>query len=202
MGLTRKLLKGMGLTEEQMDTVIEAHTETVDGLKAQIATYKTDAEKLPSVQRELDDIKAAGDGGYKDKYDKEHAAYEAFKSEIAKKETKTAKEQAVRAYYQEKGITGNGLDIAMRGSAAEIEAVELEDGKIKDTKALDDLVGGTFKGLISTTTVTGTNTATPPSNTGGVKTKADIYKKDDNGRYVLSTAERQKALAEIMTSGE
>lgn len=170
MALTRRLLKGMGLTEEQMDTVIEAHTETVDGLKAQIATYKTDAEKLPSVQRELDDIKAAGDGGYKDKYDKEHAAYEAYKSEIAKKETKTAKEQAVRAYYQEKGITGNGLDIAMRGSNAEIDAVELENGKIKDTKALDDLVGGTFKGLISTTTVTGTNTATPPSNTGGGRT--------------------------------
>lgn len=196
MALTRKLLKGMGLTEEQMDTVIEAHTETVDGLKAQIATYKTDAEKLPSVQKELDDMKAAGDGGYKDKYDKEHAAYEAYKADIAKKETKAAKEQAVRAYYQEKGITGDGLEIAMRGSNAEVEAVELEDGKIKDTKALDDLVGGTFKGLISTTTVTGANSATPPSNTGGgTKTNADIFKKDEKGRYVLSTAERQAAIA-------
>lgn len=38
MALTRKLLKGMGLTEEQMDTIIEAHTDTVDGLKS-ISTH-------------------------------------------------------------------------------------------------------------------------------------------------------------------
>ena len=40
MALTRKLLKGMGLTEEQMDTIIEAHTDTVDGLKSDLARYK------------------------------------------------------------------------------------------------------------------------------------------------------------------
>lgn len=200
MALTRKLLKGMGLTEEQMDTIIEAHTDTVDGLKTQVATYKADAEKLPSVQRELDDLKAAGDGGYKEKYDKEHNAFETYKSEIAKKETKSAKESAVKAYYESKGITGNGLEIAMRGSNAEIDAVELEDGKIKDTAALDALVSGTFKGLVSTTTTTGANTATPPANSGGIKTRADIYAKDDKGRYIMSTLERQKALAESMAS--
>ena len=32
MALTRKLLKGMGLTDEQVDTIIEAHADTVDGL--------------------------------------------------------------------------------------------------------------------------------------------------------------------------
>ena len=67
MALTRKLLKGMGLTDEQVDTIIEAHTDTVDGLKEQVKTYKADAEKLPNVQKELDDLKAAGDGGYKEK---------------------------------------------------------------------------------------------------------------------------------------
>ena len=36
MALTRKLLKGMGLTDEQVDTIIEAHTDTVDGLKEQV----------------------------------------------------------------------------------------------------------------------------------------------------------------------
>lgn len=33
MSVTRKLLKGMGLTEEQADTIIEAHTDTVEKLK-------------------------------------------------------------------------------------------------------------------------------------------------------------------------
>ena len=81
MALTRKLLKGMGLTDEQVDTIIEAHTDTVDGLKADVEKYKGDAEKLPTVQKELDDLKAAGDGGYKEKYEKEHKAFSDFRKE-------------------------------------------------------------------------------------------------------------------------
>lgn len=102
MALTRKLLKGMGLTDEQVDTIIEAHTDTVDGLKADVTRYKADAEKLPGVQKQLDDLKAAGDGGYKEKYEKEHSAFEAFKTDITAKESKAAKERAVRAYFESK----------------------------------------------------------------------------------------------------
>ena len=58
MALTRTLLKGLGLTEEQVGTIIEAHSETVNGLKEELGTYKAAAEKLPGVQKELDDLKA------------------------------------------------------------------------------------------------------------------------------------------------
>lgn len=104
MSITRKLLKGMGLTDEQVDTIIEAHTETVDGLKADVSRYKADAGKLAGVQKELDDLKAAGDGGYKSKYEKEHSDFEAFQSNITAKETKAAKEKAVRAFFESKNI--------------------------------------------------------------------------------------------------
>ena len=197
MALTRRLLKGMGLTDEQMDTIIEAHTDTVDGLKADLAKYKADAEQLPKVQRELDTLKAAGDGGYQEKYEKVKKDFDDYKTEVSMKETKAAKEKAVRAYYESKGITGNRLDIAIRGSGAEIDALELDGDKIKDTSALDDLVKGTFSGLVSTMETRGAQTSNPPANNpSGAMTKADIYKKDDHGRYVLSAAERQKALME------
>ena len=78
--------------------------------------------------------------------------------------------------------------------------MELDGEKIKDTKSLDALIEGTYKGLVSTTQTKGANPATPPANTGGVKTREDIYKKDDKGRYVMSTSERQSALAELMAS--
>lgn len=149
MALTRKLLKGMGLTDEQVDTIIEAHTDTVDGLKADVTRYKADAEKLPGVQKQLDDLKAAGDGGYKEKYEKEHSAFEAFKTDITAKESKAAKEKAVRAYFESKNITGANLDLAMRGCGEEMYALELDGEKIKDTKSLDDLVDGTYKSLVS-----------------------------------------------------
>ena len=189
MALTRKLLKGMGLTDEQVDTIIEAHTDTVDGLKADVSKYKADAEKLPGVQKELDDLKAEGDGGYKEKYEKEHSAFETYKSDVTAKESKAAKEKAVRAYFESKNITGVNLDLAMRGCGEEMAALELDGEKIKDTKALDALVDGTYKGLVSTTQTKGANPATPPANTGGgAMTKDQIMEIKDR-------AERRAAIA-------
>lgn len=164
MALTRKLLKGMGLTDEQVDTIIEAHTDTVDGLKADVSKYKADAEKLPSVQKQLDDLKAAGDGAYKEKYEKEHSDFEAFKTDITAKESKAAKEKAVRAYFESKNITGANLDLAMRGCGEEMAALEMDGDKIKDAKSLDALIEGTYKGLVSTTQTKGANPANPPAN--------------------------------------
>lgn len=197
MALTRKLLKGMGLTDEQVDTIIEAHSDTVDGLKNDIARYKADADKLPGVQKELDTLKAAGDGGWQEKYNNVKTDFDNYKADVTARETKAAKERAAKAYYEDKGITGKSLDIALRGSAQEIDALELDGENIKDTSALDELIAGTFSTLVSTTETRGAQTATPPANNqGGHMTKADIYKKDDNGRYIMSASERQKALIE------
>ena len=197
MALTRKMLKAMGIDEEKIDQIIEAHSETVDSLKADRDKYKSDASTLKDVQKELDDLKAKGDDGWKEKHDKLKSEFDKYKGDIEAKETKANKEKAVRAFYESKGITGKNLEIAMRGSRAEIDGIELDGDKIKDASTLDALVKGDFSGLVATTTTKGANTANPPANNGGDKlTKADIYKKDDKGRYVMSTAERQKALAE------
>lgn len=192
MALTRKLLKGMGLTDEQVDTIIEAHTDTVDGLKADISRYKADAEKLPGVQKQLDDLKAAGDDGYKEKYEKEHSAFETYKADVTAKEAKAAKEKAVRAYFEGKNITGANLELAMRGCGEEMAAIELDGDKIKDTKSLDALVAGTYKGLVSTSRTKGTDTSNPPGNTGaGTMTKEKIMEIKDR-------AERRAQIAAHM----
>ena len=197
MALTRKSLKAMGLTDEQVDSIVEMHTETVDGLKEKLKTAEDKANKLDDVQKELDGLKANGGDDYKAKYEAEKKAFADYKADQTAKETKAAKEKAVKAYFEGKNITGANLDIAMRGCRDEIGAIELDGDKIKDTAALDALVGGTFAGLVVTRTAKGARTANPPANNGGSKlTRADIYAKDEHGRYKMSTAERQKALAE------
>lgn len=188
MAVTRKFLKGMGLTDEQVDTIIEAHTETVEGLKDKLSKAEADAAKLADVQKELDGLKAGGD--YKAKYEKEHKDFEDYKAGITAKETRAAKEAAARAYFTGKGITGTNLEIAVRGASAEIEAAELDGDKIKDTKALDELVGGTFKGLVVTTGTAGAGTAHPPTNGGkSTMTKEQIM-------AIKDTAQRQAAMLE------
>lgn len=197
MALTRKSLKAMGLTDEQVDSIVEMHTETVDGLKDKLKTAEEKANKLDDVQKEFDGLKANSGDDWKSKYEKEHNDFETYKKGVTEKETKAAKEKAVKAYFEGKNITGANLDIAMRGCRDEIGAIELDGDKIKDTAALDALVSGTFAGLVVTKSVHGAQTANPPANNGGSKlTKADIYAKDEHGRYKMSTAERQKALAE------
>lgn len=210
MALTRKFLKAMGIEDEKIDQIIEAHSSTVDGLKDQIDTLKADAgsaeetkTKLADLQKQLDkanaDLEAAKNNGLQGKYDSLKKEFEDYKAGVTAKETKSAKEAAARAYYESKGITGKSLDIAMRGSSAEIEALELDGDKIKDAAALDALVKGDFADLVSATTTKGANTDTPPANSVGGMTKADIYKKDDKGRYVMDATERQAALAKMLS---
>lgn len=180
---------GDACTEEIENRLVALHLGVVDPLKDDLLKYKADAEKLPGVQKQLDDLKAEGDGGYKEKYEKEHSDFETYKSTVTAKESKAAKEKAVRAYFESKNITGANLDLAMRGCGEEMAALELDGEKIKDTKSLDALVNGTYKGLVSTTQTKGANPATPPANTGGgAMTKDQIMQIKDR-------AERRAAIA-------
>lgn len=80
----------------------------------------------------------------------------------------------------------------MRGCGEEMAAIELDGDKIKDTKSLDALVAGTYKGLVSTSRTKGTDTSNPPGNTGaGTMTKEKIMEIKDR-------AERRAQIAAHM----
>ena len=165
MALTRKLLKGLGLTDEQVETIIEAHAETVDGLKDDIATYKGDAEKLPGVQKELDDLKAAGDGGYKEKYEKEKKAFEDFKNEQTAKETKKAKENAYRDLLKAAGVSEKRIPAILK--VTDLNSVELDGEKVKDAEKLTETVKAEWADFIESSNTSGANTDNPPANNTG-----------------------------------
>lgn len=149
MSLTRKMLKAMGIEEEKIEQIIEAHAETVDALKEEVAKYKAEAQELPATKKELEDLKAKGDDGWKEKHDAVKREFDEYKNGQTAKETKAAKEKAARAYFEGKGIDGANLNIAIRSCGAEIDSLELDGDSIKDTAALDALLGGDLAGLVS-----------------------------------------------------
>ena len=57
MALSRKMLRAMGIEDEKIDQIIEAHTESIDALKEQRDQYKVDAEKLPALQKKLEELR-------------------------------------------------------------------------------------------------------------------------------------------------
>ena len=204
MAITRKLLKGMGLTEEQQDTIIEAHTDTVNGLKADIDRYKADAEKLPGVQKELDDLKGKGDDGYKSKYESEHKAFEDYKKAVDAEKTTTAKEKALGVLLQKIGVSEKRVQSVAKLAKADglLDKLELdEDGTVKDAAELEKSLKDGYGEYITTTSTQGANTPNPPANSGGAKlSMADIYKKDEKGHYVLDYESRLKAIEENLNN--
>lgn len=199
MALTRKALKAMGLTDEQVDSIVEMHTDTVDGLKEKIRIAEEKAADYDEVKKQLEASKGGKD--YKSEYDKLKGEFDKYKKDITEKEVAAAKTKAGRAYFESKGIKGGNLEIAMRGAKDEISALELDGDKIKDTKALDALIAGDYKGLIVSESTKGADPVNPPAGGGSVfKTKAEIYAKDDKGRYKMDAIQRQQELAKLEAS--
>lgn len=201
MALTRKLLKSMGIEEEKIDQIIEAHSETVDALKEKASQNEEAAKKLVSVQKELDAMKEAaeksGESPYKKQYEDTKAELDKLRSDIAAKDAHEKKAEAFRSLLKEIGVSEKRMGAVLKVS--DIDGLKLDkDGKIDGADKLGESLKTEWSDFIETITGTqGAAAATPPMNTGGSKmSRADIYAKDEHGRYKLSASERQKALAE------
>ena len=200
LGWTEKEMGENKIEEEKIDEIIEAQREVTDALKEDRDKYKVDAEKLTDVQKKYDDLKKEveskeGDT-YKEKYDKEHKAFEDYKAGIEADRVKANKMQAYKGLLKKAGVSDKRIDSILKVTA--IDDVELdEEGNLKDSDKIIEHIKSEWSEFIVKETRRGAGTENPPANSGGNKlTKADIYKKDERGRYIMSTAERQKALME------
>ena len=165
MALTRKALKAMGLTEEQVDSIVEMHTETLDGLKNEAEQYKADAKKLQGVQKELDELKKGGGEDYKAKYEAEKAAHDRTRSDHAAKETAAQKKALYRALLKEAGVQEKRIESVLK--LTDLNAVELEGDKLKDGEALTKSIKEEWADFIAQPTTEGAQVDNPPDGKGG-----------------------------------
>lgn len=170
MALSRKLLKGMGLTEEQIDSIIEAHTDTVDGLKDTIAQLRQGGAQAPAKPAAKDSGgDAAKDSGYRKKYEDEHQAFEDFKKAQAARDARAARESACRKALREVGVSEKYLDKIL--ALCDVDSLELDDkGALKDADKIKEGYKTDWADFISVRTTKGVATAEPPANTGAKKT--------------------------------
>lgn len=169
MALARKMLKAMGIEDEKADQIIEAHSESVNALKAERDEYVENASKYEKVQKELDELKANAAKGdedpYKVKYEALKEEFDGYKSDIEAKETKSAKENAYRALLKTAGISEKRIEAVLRIS--NVDSIELDkDGKVKNADKLTEDIKTEWADFIVTETETGANTPNPPANTG------------------------------------
>lgn len=187
MALTRAFLKSMTLTDEQISAIIEEHSATVTGLKGEISKYKEDAEKVPDLQKKLEDYEK---DDWKGKYEKEHAGFENYKAEQDKKASYNAKEAAYKKMLEDSGVSSKVINLALRASKETIDNLKIgADGKLENTAEVEKGIKETYADYITTETTQGANVSNPPGAEPGKMTKKEIMEIKDAG-------ERQKAIAE------
>lgn len=170
MALTRKLLEGMGLEEKQIESIIDAHSETVDGLKAErdkererAEALKKQAEEVPSLQKKLEEAEAAAQASdWQGKYDAEHKAFEDFKSQVEGEKAEAAKAKAYREQVLAKaGIGAEYIDDVM--GVTKLDDVKVgEDGAIEGAEELASKAREKWSSFVVKTKTTGSDPATPP----------------------------------------
>lgn len=194
MSITRKMLKGMGLTEEQVDTIIEEHTSVTDALKEKAQKYETTAQKLANVEKELNDLKAGG-SDWEDRYNKEHEAFETYKKDIESKTEQESIKTAYKALLKDQNVSEKRIDTILK--LTDFSEMKLtKDGKIANEEKVIEKIKEDWSDLISKQSEKGADVSTPPNGGGSKLTRDDIYAKDEHGRYKMSTSDRQKAISE------
>ena len=206
MSLSRKMLKAMGIEDEKIDQIIEAHVESTDALKEERDKYKEEAERLPKIQVEKDALredleelrkeketleKQIADGdSYKEKYDAEHKAFEEYKKGIDSEKEEAKKAKAYRDLLAEAGVSPKRIDSIMRITS--VDGVEFdEDGKVVGADKHIEKIKEDWSEFIVTETKTGIKTEEPPKNVdnGNKMTKEQID-------AIKDTKERHKAMLE------
>lgn len=172
MALTRKMLKAMGIEDEKIEEIIEAHTEVTDALKKQRDEYKESAEKLPDVQRQLDELKGAEPDEFKGKYEAEHKAFEEYKSQVEADKAKAAKESLYRALLKDAGVDEKRIDTIVR--VTDFSGIEVDGDKLKDSDKLTEGVKKEWADFIPSTGAKGADVENPPSGGGNGDGEPDL----------------------------
>lgn len=207
MSLSRKMLENWGIDEDKIASIIEAHAETVNALKEKVEIYREDAEKyketdkaLQNATKELETLKATG-GDWEKKYYEEHKAFEDYKKAQTAKEESSAKEKAFEDLLKKAGVSDKCFESVIR--VTDFSDKKLVDGKFENEGAIVEGIKKDWSGFITSQSVVGAQTSTPIKNEGSNKlSKADIYKKDDHGRFVLTPEQRRQAIIENNTAGQ
>lgn len=182
MGFTAReikdILKSFEMPEGNItaaaNELCRAHNDILEDIKTERDDARKDAKKLADTRAELDALKKDIGEKYvtKETYDKAVKDLADFKADVDNKAKASAIDKALRAYLTENKITGNNQDIAVMAMAEITKTLELDGEKIKDTKALDELIGGKFKAMQDGENVTiNKNVPTPPANNGAPEPK-------------------------------
>lgn len=172
----------MGLTDEQVSSIMEEHTNVTDALKAQrdkatndAKDLKEKADKVEGLEKQINDLKSGDD--FKSKYEKEHQDFEDFKKQIATQEQVAKIKAAYRQLLLDERINEKRVDSVLK--LTDFSEIKLDkDGKLENLDALKENIGKEWGEFKVTTKERKQAVPTPPafgSGGGGEGRARELY---------------------------
>ena len=169
MALTRKFLKDLGVEGDVIDSIVEEHRKTVDGLKDELDKITAEVAANKEVKKELDELKkaAAENDSYKEKYEDTKKKFDEYKAEIAGEKELSKKVDAYRKALKEAGISDKRIDSVIRLAKADgvLDELEFEGDKIKHHEDLMKSIRDSYGEYIETKSTAGATVPDPPTKT-------------------------------------
>lgn len=183
MPFTRKFLKSLGLNEDQVEAVIDAHTEVTDAQKATIAELTEKAEKVDELQKKVDEVANGED--WQKKYNDKDKELKDYKASVESKERETAVKAAYRELLVGEHVGERQLDAIL--GVTDFKEMKLDkDGKLENADSLKEAIRQKWNGFITTEQFKGANVPTPPGSPapGGANGRAaELAKRFHEQRY-------------------
>lgn len=193
MSFTREFIRkaakesGVEIPKELEDVLVQEHLSARDAYAtAQVKTAldENKPEPVPAVKDTPE---------YKDLKER----YDTLANSVSAEKERAAKEKAYRALLKSANIEEKHHDQLVRASAEDINNIEFdENGNVKNSNELTGKIKTNWSSFVRSETETGAQTPNPPANNGGKMTRAEIYAKDEKGRYKYEDAERKRLIAE------
>lgn len=167
MALTRKFLKGLGLTDDQTESIIEAHTDVTERMKAENDALKKESgehEKLKEEYKKAQDSLKEFDK-IKNDLEIEKTAHSEFKKQVEAQQKKAQQDKAYKKWLMDLGHSSDSADKIMR--------IDSRRPKFNDKNEIDDSDGSFKKDIDADWHVEpnkswseGAKTSTPPASNG------------------------------------
>lgn len=187
MALTRKMLKAMGIEDEKIDQIIEAHTEVTDALKTENEGLKKKAADYDTVKKELDGLKANPTDDWKEKHDKVKKEFDDYKNGIESEKTLASKKNAVKSIIENAGIKDPAI-VELIMLKTKYDDIQLDGDKVKNAETLANTFKTDYAAYVEKDSKGGAKVDNPPGKSGGRMTAEEIMAIPDR-------AERRAAIA-------
>lgn len=167
MALTRSMLKAMGIEDEKIDQIVEAHAETVEGLKKQAdelreetSKAKEQAQKAQDLQRKLEEAEAKiPTEDWQARYAESVKEFEAYKAKAEAEKAEAEKRSLYRALLREVGVDEKRIDAVVK--VTDLGGIAVKDGALADADALKESVASEWAAFIPQKGESGATVETP-----------------------------------------